>query len=182
MNVCIFGSASSLINRQYLDAGYELGRILAKHGCRLIFGGGNEGMMGAAARGFQAEGAHITGIIPSFFKGTEFEQLFEDCDETIYTEDIAERLKLMEQRSDAFVVLPGGAGTYEEFFKVLVSNSLRRYHKPLALVNIAGYFDPLVTLLHHGRELNFISAQSLGHVRVFDINDAEKLIAFLKVH
>lgn len=180
MNVCVFGSASSLIEEKYIRAGEELGRILALRGHDLIFGGGNEGMMGAAARGFRSADGHITGVIPEFFKGKEYEKLYMECDRIIYTEDISERLRQMQKISDAFLVLPGGVGTYEEFFDILVSRSLDRHDKPLVILNVDGYFDPLVSMLEHGVEQNFISVNCINNFCSFSENQLSEIADFLE--
>ena len=178
MNICVFGAASSTIDQKYINAGERIGYKLAKRGHRLVFGGGKDGMMGAIARGFRRGSGYIIGIIPEFFK-TEgrFEELYKDCDETIYTKDIAQRISGMEEMSDAFLALPGGGGTYEEFFKILVSKSLDRHNKPLAVFNIEGYFDPMIRMLEYGEQENFISNNAMNNFRVFDetqIEDFEK--------
>ena len=181
MNICVFGAASSLIDPIYTDAAFEVGRVLAKAGHKLIFGGGGEGMMGASARGFHAEGGHVTGILPEFFRGgNDREQLYEECDEVIYTEDITERISLMKAMSDAFLVLPGGTGTYEEFFSVLVSGYLGRHEKKLVLLNVAGFFDLLLAMLEEGREKQFIPDESLERFRVFDEGQITELLEYLQ--
>ena len=181
MNICIFGAASSLIDPKYTDAAYEVGRILAKAGHKLIFGGGGEGMMGASARGFHTEGGHVTGILPEFFLGgNDRERLYEECDEVIYTEDITERISLMKAMSDAFLVLPGGTGTYEEFFSVLVSGYLGRHEKKLVLLNVDGFFDLLLAMLEEGRTKQFIPDESLERFRVFDEGQITELLIYLE--
>ena len=180
MNICIFGAASSLIDPVYTDAAYEVGRLLAKTGHKLIFGGGGEGMMGASARGFHAEGGHVTGILPKFFTGgNDRERLYEECDEVIYTEDITERIGLMKAMSDAFLVLPGGTGTYEEFFSVLVSGYLGRHEKKLVLLNVAGFFDLLLAMLEEGRRKLFIPDESLERFRTFDETQLAELLRYM---
>ena len=180
MNICIFGSASSLIDDKYLKAGERAGEFLAGRGHRLVYGGGNEGMMGALARGFKKGAGHITGIVPGFFREGRFEQLFIENDETIYTEDIPERLKLMEKMSDVFLAVPGGAGTYEEFFKILLSKSMDRHGKPLALLNINGYFDPLISMIQHGVDEKFITENCMNNFRSFDEDQLTEMAVFLE--
>ena len=104
-------------------------------GHSLVYGGGAKGLMGAAARGVKRQGGHILGIAPSFFNVDG--ELFEDCDEFLYPDTMRERKKLLEEKSDAFVILPGGIGTCNEFFETLVLRSLGRLAKPIALFNIA---------------------------------------------
>ena len=180
MKICIFGSASALIDSAYIEAGERIGRILASHGHSLYYGGGTRGMMGALARGFKSAGGHITGVVPSFFKEGRYEELFPDNDVTIYTEDISERLKIMERESDAFLVFPGGAGTYEEFFKIFVSIALDRYTKPLAIMNLQGYFDPLLEMMEHSRKEYFISDKSMNNFRAFTEDQLGELEEFFE--
>ena len=177
MNICIFGAASPLIDQLYMDAAYEAGAALARKGHHLIFGGGGEGMMGAAARGFHSEKGHVTGILPDFFGEAGItENLYAQCDEVIYTEDIAEWISLMKAMSDAFLVLPGGTGTYEEFFTVLVSGYLGRHEKKLVVYNVNGFFDTLLKMLQEGREKGFISQETMQRFHVF--TEQEQLIRF----
>ena len=180
MNICVFGSASDLIDPSFLRAGEKLGEYLAREGHTLVFGGGTEGMMGAIARGFQKAKGYIIGIVPEFFKEDRYEALYLLCDETIYTEDISERLRRMEQRSDAYVVLPGGGGTYEEFFHVLVSKSLDRHNKPIAVYNINGYFAPLINLIEQSAMQQFISEHSKNNFRLFDETQQEAMLEYLR--
>ena len=180
MKICIFGSASDLIDRSYIEAGERIGHELASHGHSLYYGGGTRGMMGALARGFKSAGGHITGVVPNFFKEGRYEELFLDNDVTIYTEDIAERLRIMESESDAFLVFPGGAGTYEEFFKILVSISLDRHSKPLAIMNLENYFDPLLEMMEHSRKEHFISDNSMQNFRVFTVDQLSELEEFFE--
>ena len=179
MNICIFGAASPLIDKKYTDAAFAAGQALAEADHKLIFGGGGEGMMGAAARGFHSCNGHVTGILPKFFEETEgCEKLYTECDEIIYTEDISERIGLMKAMSEAFLVVPGGTGTYEEFFSVLVSGYLGRHEKKLALLNVDGYFDTLLTMLREGWEKKFISDETMKRFRVFDENQSSELLEF----
>lgn len=180
MKICVFGGASNVPNKKYAEEAFRLCRMLAERGHDLVFGGGRDGMMGAAARGFHAGGAKITGVVPEFFRARQYEILYLEAEEIIYTEDIAERIRLMERMSDAFVAFPGGAGTYEELFKILVSKSLDRHTKPLALFSIDGYFDPLVSMLQYSHSQGFISENSLHNLRVFREQETDELIRYLE--
>ena len=180
MNICIFGAASALIDPMYTDAAFDAGAALAREGHHLIFGGGGEGMMGAAARGFHSEGGHVTGILPEFFGDVGItENLYEKCDEVIYTEDISERISMMKAMSDVFLVLPGGTGTYEEFFTVLVSGYLGRHEKKLAVYNVSGFFDTMLQMLQEGREKGFIAEETMQRFRVFTEKELTELTRFL---
>jgi len=180
MNICIFGAASPLIDQKYMDAAFQAGAALAREGHHLVFGGGGEGMMGAAARGFHSEGGHVTGVLPEFFGEAGItENLYSKCDEVIYTEDISERISLMKAMSDVFLVLPGGTGTYEEFFTVLVSGYLGRHEKKLAVYNISGFFDTMLRMLEEGREKQFISEETMQRFQVYTEQELSQLVQYL---
>lgn len=168
-----------MIDQMYMDAAFEAGAVLAGEGHRLIFGGGGDGMMGAVARGFHSRGGHVTGILPEFFGDVGItENLYEKCDEVIYTEDISERISMMKAMSDAFLVLPGGTGTYEEFFAVLVSGYLGRHEKKLAVYNVKGFFNTMLHMLQEGREKRFISEETMQRFRVFTEKDMAEMVGY----
>lgn len=154
MVVCIFGASSESIDKSFIEKTEQLGKVLAKRGHSLMFGGGANGLMGAAARGFSAEGGHITGVAPSFFNVDGI--LYEKCDDFVYTETMRDRKKYMEDNSDAFVVAPGGIGTYEEFFEVLTLKQLAQHSKPIVLFNTNGFYDKLVKLIDEDNDNGFI--------------------------
>ena len=115
MNICVYGASSDAIDPRFLAAGEALGREMARRGHGLIFGGGGHGLMGAVARGMTQGGGSITGIAPRFFNVDGV--LYDGCTEFLYTETMRERKALMESKADAFVMTPGGIGTYEEFYR-----------------------------------------------------------------
>ena len=139
MNICVFGASSDRIEKAYFEEAYALGVLIAREGHQLIFGGGNEGLMGACARGVLSEGGRPLGIAPRFFDEPGI-LMKEECD-FVFTETMSERKAHMEAEADAFIALPGGIGTYEEFFEALTLKQLGQHHKPMALLNTAGYFD-----------------------------------------
>lgn len=143
MRICVYGAASPTIDPKYMTEVEALGRALAERGHTLVFGGGGNGLMGAAARGFRDGGAHIIGVIPRFFQEETVEEICDFCDELIMPETMRERKQLMEDRADAFVIVPGGIGTFEEFFEILTLKQLCRHNKPIAIYNIGGYYDEL---------------------------------------
>ena len=159
MNICVYGASSKTIDALFTDAGYELGFQLAKRGCGLVFGGGDNGMMGAVARGTHDGGGHIIGIAPSFFNVDGV--LYPHCDELIYTDTMRQRKQKMEDLSDAFIVSPGGIGTFEEFFEILTLKQLGRTKKPLVILNTDGYYDALIAMLHHTAATNFMTDSTL---------------------
>lgn len=154
MHICIYGAASNQINPAYLAAATTLGEQLARRGHTLVFGGGAQGLMGAAARGACGAGGQILGIAPSFFDQEGV--LFQQCSELIFTETMRERKQLMEDQADAFLALPGGIGTLEEFLEILTLKQLGQHNKPIALLNLLGYFDPLLAQLQQATEQGFL--------------------------
>lgn len=158
MRICIFGASGKELDASFVTAVEELGESLAKRGHSLMFGGGTNGLMGAAARGFKRGGGMITGVAPRFFDLPGI--LYGDCDEFVYPDSMRDRKKYMEDNSDAFIVAPGGIGTYEEFFEVLTLKQLARHAKPIALFNVNGFFDTLNTLLTENIEEGFVRPQT----------------------
>ena len=175
MRICIFGAASNDIDAAYMDGTYALARTLAKRGHTLTFGGGRNGLMGAAARGFTDGGGHIIGVAPRFFDVPGV--LYEKCDEFVYTETMQERKKYMEDHSEAFIAVPGGIGTYEEIFEVLTLKSLGRHGKPIVLFNVNGFFDDLDKLIRDGAEKGFIRSNVLSlYACTADADEAARLV------
>ena len=155
MKICVFGASSDRIEPGYFDAAYELGALLAHEGHRLVFGGGAGGLMGACARGVLSAGGRPIGVAPRFFDEPGI-LMTEECD-FVFTETMSERKAHMEDEADAFIALPGGIGTYEEFFEVLTLKQLGRHRKPMALLNTLGYFDAFDALLRQTAESGFMS-------------------------
>ena len=154
MNICVYGASSETIGAVYMEKTEALGRLMAERGHALVFGGGQRGLMGAAARGVHSGGGKIIGVAPSFFNVDGV--LFENCTEFIYTDTMRERKQIMEDRADAFIAVPGGLGTYEELFEILTLRQLGRTKKPVALFNVGGYFDPLVSMLEESINRGFM--------------------------
>lgn len=142
MNVCIFGASSSNIPECYIEFAEKLGHRLASDGHGMVFGAGRTGLMGAAARGAYSAGGKIIGVIPEKLNIPGI--YFEHCTERIQTATIHERKQLMESRSDAFVALSGGFGTLEELLEVLTLKQLGYHNLPVIIVNINGFYDPLI--------------------------------------
>lgn len=155
MNICVFGSSSENIDREFLDTAKNLGKELAKRGNGVVFGAGKYGVMGATARGVSAENGTLIGVSPKFF--LEMDVLYEDCTELIYTETMRERKGIMEDKSDAFIICAGGMGTFEEFFEVLTLKQLRRHSKPIIIYNVKGYYDPMIAMLDNAVKNGFMT-------------------------
>ncbi len=156
MKVCVYGAASPTIDKKYILATEKLGEELAKRGHSLVFGAGANGLMGATARGFKKGGAKILGVIPKFFQEESVEALYGECDELVLTENMRERKQIMEDNADAFIIVPGGIGTYEEFFEILTLKQLCRHNKPIAVYNLFGYYDKLNDTILDAMDKEFI--------------------------
>ncbi|MBQ7504468.1 MAG: TIGR00730 family Rossman fold protein [Ruminococcus sp.] len=154
MKICVFCASSETIDKAYLQTGERFGETLAGKDHTLVFGAGKYGIMGAVARGVRSKGGKAIGVIPTFFE--EVDVTFTDC-ELIYTESMRERKFIMEEKSDAFVILPGGIGTFEEFFEVLTLKQLRRHSKPIIIFNENGYYDPLINLMESAISQKFMA-------------------------
>ncbi len=155
MNICIYGAASRTIDDKYKTATEELGYLLAKRGHNLVFGGGDGGLMGAAARGFRRGNAgKIVGIAPRFFDVDGI--IYEDCTEVIFTGSMYERKMRFIDISDAFITVPGGIGTFDEFFENITLRSLARHDKPMVLYNEFGYYDKFIDMLQYAEKENFV--------------------------
>jgi uncharacterized protein (TIGR00730 family) len=156
MKICVFGAASNEINNNYIERTESLCQKLAKNGHDLVFGAGANGLMGAAARRFKKGGGKIIGVIPHFFKNETVEAIYDKCDEIIYTESMRERKHIMEDKADAFVIAPGGIGTFEEFFEVLTLKQLARHKKPIVFYDIYGYYNKLMDFMEYAAKERFI--------------------------
>ena len=180
MNICVFGAASSQIDKSYVDAVEDLCAELGRRGHSLVFGAGNNGLMGAAARGFHKGGGKVTGVVPEFFREEGVESLYEKCDEFIYTETMAQRKAKMEELADVFVITPGGIGTFEEFFEVLVLKQLNRHNKPLAIYDVNNYYESLEALLKHAVDEYFLHENCKELYRHFEAGQAGQLIEYIE--
>ena len=166
MNICIYGASSDNINKKYHDAVFQLGRVIAERGHSLVFGGGSSGLMGAAVRGVQSAGGFSVGVAPRFFDKPDI--LHSSCNEFIFTDTMRERKQIMEERSDAFIAVPGSIGTFEELFEILTLKQLGRHCKPVALFNIKGYYDSLCCMLKHASDEGFMRSGSENILPVYD--------------
>jgi uncharacterized protein (TIGR00730 family) len=152
--VCVYCGSSPGTNPRFIEAAAAFGKILAENDIRLVYGGGSLGLMGAVATAALDHGGIVTGIIPEFLNSRE--RMLGRVQELILTADMHERKRLMFERSDAFVALPGGVGTLEELVEQLTWQQLGRHSKPVLLANIDGFWEPLLALLLHMRETEFI--------------------------
>jgi uncharacterized protein (TIGR00730 family) len=152
--VCVYCGSGPGTNPRFIEGATAFGKILAENGIRLVYGGGSMGLMGAVANSVLDHGGLVTGIIPDFL--TTRESALTRTQELVVTPDMHERKRLMFERSDAFVAMPGGIGTLEEFVEQLTWKQLGRHSKPVLLANIEGFWEPLLVLLAHMRATEFI--------------------------
>ncbi|HJZ32672.1 MAG TPA: TIGR00730 family Rossman fold protein [Hyphomicrobiaceae bacterium] len=153
-NICVYCGSNTGKNPAYVAAAKDLGRQMAAAGVGLVYGGGGLGLMGEIAREVIAHNGHVTGIIPEFL--SKKERMLRAADELIVVKDMHERKRLMFDKSDAFVALPGGIGTLEELVEQLTWAQLGRHHKPIVLLNVDGFWLPFLALLQHMSREQFI--------------------------
>ncbi len=175
MKICIYGASSNDIDRAFITAGEELGRQIAQCGHTVVFGGGASGLMGAVARGAEKENGKIIGICPSFFNVDG--ALFQNCTDMIYTKTMSERKTLLEEMSDAFIVTPGGIGTFDEFFETITLRQLCIHTKPIAILNTNGYFDPMIQMLQSAVQKKFMPQTNMDLFYASD--NAKELLKYL---
>ena len=159
MNICVFCASSSSIAPEFFDAAKELGTLIAKNGHTLVYGGGSGGLMGAVANGALDNGGHVIGVAPKFFD--EPGVLLQDSCEFIFTETMSERKDIMIDMADAFICLPGGIGTFEEFFEVLTLKQLGQHAKSISLLNTRDYYDDFNSMMAVTAKRGFMSMACL---------------------
>ncbi|MCQ2387139.1 MAG: TIGR00730 family Rossman fold protein [Clostridia bacterium] len=178
MVICVYGSSSESIDERYFKECYELGRQLAKRGHSLIFGAGGVGIMGAVANGFKAENGYVHGVIPKFFEENGYEGVFYKADKLTRTETMAQRKSIMEDGCDAFVVAPGGVGTFEELFEAITLKQLGRHNKAIAVFNVLGYYDNMDKLFEMMAENHFVNKESKKLYKT--LNTIEEVIEYVE--
>jgi uncharacterized protein (TIGR00730 family) len=153
-SICVYCASGSGNRPGFVEAAKSFGRVLAENGIRLVYGGGSVGLMGAIADSVLDHGGQVTGVIPNFLVNREHMNV--RVQERIVTRDMHERKRVMFERADAFVALPGGVGTLEELVEQMTWAQLGRHKKPIMVVNIESFWDPLCALLAHMEKLEFI--------------------------
>lgn len=163
-SVCVYSASSTKIDPVYFDTAYELGTLLGQQHIRLINGAGNMGLMSAVSDAVLAAGGEVTGVIPRFM----VEQGWHHTGLTrlVEVESMHDRKKMMADLSDAVIALPGGCGTLEELLEIITWKQLGLYLNPVVILNVKGYFDPLLAMLQRAVEENFMRTQhgSIWHV------------------
>ena len=153
--IAVFGGAFAGKNGIYTVQAYRLGSLIAKQGFDLVFGGGKDGIMGAVADGALAQGGKVIGVLPEFFNPEEVAH--PQMHEIIYVKNLQERKEVIRNISDAFISLPGGIGTLDEFFEMIAMNKLNLHLKPSGLLNTEGYFDPLLKMFNRMENEGFLN-------------------------
>ena len=166
MKICIFCSAGSGLPQAYHNAAAETGTLLARRGHSLVYGGCDHGLMGDIARAAARGGAAVEGIIPNAFRGDGDRSPY--CTQVTYTESMRARKALMQERAEAFLVLPGGIGTLDELFDTTVLQTLGQLNKPLVLLNTEGCYDLLAALLDQMVQQNLLTTKNREFYRFID--------------
>ncbi|MBD9145358.1 MAG: TIGR00730 family Rossman fold protein [Bacteroides clarus] len=163
-SVCVYSASSTKIDPVYFDAAHDLGTLLGRQHIRLINGASNMGLMSAVSDAVLAAGGEVTGVIPRFM--VEQKWYHTELTKLVEVENMHERKKLMADLSDAVIALPGGCGTLEELLEIITWKQLGLYLNPIVILNIKGYFDPLLAMLQRAVEENFMRAQhgAIWHV------------------
>jgi uncharacterized protein (TIGR00730 family) len=168
--ICVYCGSGAGINPAYAEAARALGRVLAEEGIGLVYGGGSLGLMGETARSMIRHGGRVTGIIPAFL--SQREHMLLEAHELVVVENMHQRKHLMFLKSDAFVALPGGLGTLEEFVEQLTWAQLEQHQKPIVLANIDDYWSPLLSQFAAMRTEGFIRRGLELHLEVVDSVEA----------
>jgi len=177
MNVCVFCGSSTGANPVYAEVAKELALLLSRNKCSLVYGGGNIGMMGIIADEMLRNSAKVIGVIPDFL--VQREVAHSQLSELIVVKTMHERKKCMADLSDFFIVLPGGMGTLDEMAEILTWKQLGLIDKPVGLLNVNGYFDPLIQQLEKMVKEGFLKRNNLLSIKI--ANNAPQLITLLGV-
>lgn len=175
-SVCVFCGASNDIPKKFLDVGAEFGKILARQNITLIYGGGDCGVMGAIANASLKENGQVTGVFPVSLRNIENEH--QSLSEIIIVNTMHERKQCMFDRTDAFVVFPGGFGTMDEMFEILTWKQLKLHNKPIVIFNYQGYWDPLIALMKNIIETRFAKAETATYYHV--VTELEQILDVLE--
>jgi uncharacterized protein (TIGR00730 family) len=163
-SMCVYCGSRTGTGPEFTEAAQAVGRWIGEQGGQLVYGGGNNGLMGVMANAALAAGGRVVGVIPHALVEKEWAKL--DCTELHVVDNMHERKRMMAERADAFLALPGGIGTFEEFFEVWTWRQLGYHDKPVGLLNLHGYYDALLAFLHSGVKHGFMSDWQMDLVRV----------------
>lgn len=177
--ICVYAASSDAVDKIYVDAAHRLGELIAEHGHTLIYGAGCIGLMGVCARAVHARGGgRVVGVIPN--KLVDLELAYRDADELIVTETMSDRKRIMADRADAFIALPGGFGTLEEMVEALVLKQLWYHDKPCIFLNVKGAYDGLFTFFNTLVHERFIQDT---HTELYHVcNTPEEAYAYMDAY
>jgi uncharacterized protein (TIGR00730 family) len=168
-SICVYCGSQPGRDPAYLEAGRALGKSIAEHGLRLVYGGGTRGIMGAVSSGVMSNGGKVLGIIPEFLMDKEASHhSLSALTEVVVTKDMHERKHRMFEQSDAFVTLPGGIGTLEEIVEIMTWGQLGRHRKPMVFANINNFWKPMLELVDHMAAEGFIHTAHLVKPMIID--------------
>ena len=176
-HICVYCSSSDRVDRRYADVAVRMGHLIADYGYSLVYGGGSVGLMGVLARAVHERGGKVYGVIPEALKQVEG-VAYDLADDMVVTQTMQERKAIMYTRADAFVVLPGGFGTLEEFLEVLTLKQLGYHDKPLFLLNAFDFYRPLLELFEHIYRERFARGRHRSLYQV--VNRAEEILEQLQ--
>ena len=174
-SICVFCASSQSVDDSFKDAALELGREIGRRGIDLVYGGASIGLMGCVARGVHQENGKVIGVLPEFFKEKDIE--YSEADELIVTQDMRERKAVMDKRSDAFIVLPGGVGTLEEAMEILSMHQLRLTDKPLVFINTQGFYEGLRITFEEMVDLKFAKPNIMDMYKM--VPDSQSALEYL---
>lgn len=177
-SVTIYCSSSRKLDEVFYEAGAALGDAVARQGWTLVYGGNRVGLMAAVADAARAAGGRVVGVTPQRLVDMGIGD--DTCDELVVTESMRDRKAILEGRGDAFIALPGGLGTFEEFFEILVGRALGFHDKPIVLLDVDGYYEPLLAMLRHGVERKFVREKTLA--AFFVARSVEEAMNHLRAH
>ncbi len=176
-SVCVFCASSDRVEARYKTLAADMGAMAAAEGWHVVYGGAQGGLMGAAADAAVDAGGKVTGVMPKSL--VSMERAHQGLTMLYHTKDMHERQQMMAALSQGFVILPGGLGTLAEFFEILTWKQIGLHDKPIALVNAYGYWDPLLELMRHAQEQNFLHQRTQDLYHVFEnIEELRTFFAF----
>jgi hypothetical protein len=174
-SLCVYCGSRPGVDPAFLALAKQVGRWIGQHQGQLVYGGGRSGLMGCVAQATLEAGGRVVGVIPKALVEREFAN--HDCTELHVVDNMHERKRLMAEHADAFLALPGGIGTFEEFFEVWTWRQLGYHDKPIGLLNASGYFDGLLTFLKQAVAQEFMNPWQMELIR--EGNDLERLLPAL---
>ena len=167
--ITVFLAASVKVDRKYYELAHQMGAAIADENWTLVYGGNDVGPMGALAHGARSKGGRVVGITPHCFNDGGIAD--KKCDELIFVADMRERKKMLEAQGSAFVALPGGIGTLEELFEILVGRILKFHDKPIIIVNVDGFWEPMLQMLRAYETMGFVRPMTFEQFEIVESVD-----------